>query len=83
MPGSIAANPKPCWKPTVFCYAGVITAHGDVSDSVLIEPVHIEKGAVVRNTILGPNVSVAAGSVIDREHRARQHRQCRLVRCAP
>ncbi|WP_429885973.1 sugar phosphate nucleotidyltransferase [Geoalkalibacter halelectricus] len=38
--------------------------HGEATDTVLIEPVHIEKGAVVRNAILGPNVSVAAGSVI-------------------
>lgn len=40
--------------------------HGELINSVLIEPVHIEKGAVVRDSILGPNVSVAAGCVIDR-----------------
>lgn len=39
--------------------------HGEVIDSVLIEPVHIEKGAVVRGSILGPNVSVAARSVVE------------------
>lgn len=39
--------------------------HGSSIDSVLIEPVHIEKGAIVRGCILGPNVSVAAGSVIE------------------
>lgn len=39
--------------------------HGEVIDSVLIEPVHIEKGAVVRGSILGPNVSIAAGSVVE------------------
>jgi glucose-1-phosphate thymidylyltransferase len=39
--------------------------HGEVENSVLIEPVHIEKGAVVRGSILGPNVSVAAGSVVE------------------
>lgn len=39
--------------------------HGSVTDSVLIEPVHIEKGAVVQGCILGPNVSVAAGSIIE------------------
>ena len=39
--------------------------HGEAVDSVLIEPVHIEKGAVVRRSILGPNVSVAAGSVVE------------------
>jgi glucose-1-phosphate thymidylyltransferase len=40
--------------------------HGEVIDSVLIEPVHIEKGAVVRGSILGPNVSIAAGCVVER-----------------
>ncbi len=35
--------------------------HGKLENSVLIEPVHIGTGAVVRNCVLGPNVSVAAG----------------------
>ncbi|PKN12473.1 MAG: nucleotidyltransferase [Deltaproteobacteria bacterium HGW-Deltaproteobacteria-4] len=38
--------------------------HGEAVNSVLIDPVHIAEGALVRNSILGPNVSVAAGSVI-------------------
>jgi glucose-1-phosphate thymidylyltransferase len=38
---------------------------GDVEDCVLIEPVHIAKGAVVRHSIIGPNVSIAAGSEIE------------------
>jgi glucose-1-phosphate thymidylyltransferase len=32
---------------------------------VLIEPVHIERGARVINSIIGPNVSIDAGSVIE------------------
>jgi len=39
--------------------------HGEVTNSVLVEPVHIEKGAVVRDSILGPHVSVAAGCVVE------------------
>jgi len=39
--------------------------HGVTEDSVLIEPVHIEEGAVVKGSILGPNVSVAAGSIVE------------------
>jgi glucose-1-phosphate thymidylyltransferase len=39
--------------------------HGEAIASVLIEPVHIEKGAIVRECILGPNVSIAAGSIIE------------------
>ncbi len=39
--------------------------HGEVENSVLIEPVHIGHGVVIRNSIVGPDVSVAAGSVIE------------------
>jgi glucose-1-phosphate thymidylyltransferase len=39
--------------------------HGVVINSVLVEPVHIEKGALVRDSILGPHVSVAAGCVVE------------------
>ncbi len=38
--------------------------HGDVEDCVLIEPVHVEQGAHIRHSIIGPYVSVAAGSDI-------------------
>ncbi len=39
--------------------------HGEVVNSVMIEPVHIAEGSVVRNAIIGPNVSVAPGCVIE------------------
>lgn len=39
--------------------------HGEACNCVFIEPVHIERGVTVRNSILGPNVSVANGSVIE------------------
>ncbi len=39
--------------------------HGEVSNSVLIEPVHLAPGVRVVNSILGPNVSVAANSLIE------------------
>jgi glucose-1-phosphate thymidylyltransferase len=39
--------------------------HGTVVDSVLIPPVHIDYGATVRDCILGPNVSVAGGCLIE------------------
>jgi glucose-1-phosphate thymidylyltransferase len=60
-----------CGKPETlletnrFLLAGRHHIHGDVADSVLIEPVHVEEGAVVKNSIIGPNVSIAAGSVIE------------------
>lgn len=40
--------------------------HGTAENSVFVEPVHIEAGAIVRNSIVGPNVSVARGTVVER-----------------
>ena len=60
-----------CGKPETlletnrFLLKGRHHIHGDVLDSVFIEPVHVEEGAVVKNSIIGPNVSIAAGSVIE------------------
>ena len=60
-----------CGKPETlletnrFLLQGRHHIHGEVIDSVLIEPVHIERGALVKNSIIGPNVSIAAGSVIE------------------
>ena len=39
-------------------------SHGEVVDSVLIDPVHVAAGARVSHCILGPNVSIAADSVV-------------------
>jgi glucose-1-phosphate thymidylyltransferase len=60
-----------CGKPETlletnrYLLRGRHHVHGDTLNSVLVEPVHIEKGAVVRNSILGPHVSVAAGCVVE------------------
>ncbi|MCW8893317.1 MAG: sugar phosphate nucleotidyltransferase, partial [Deltaproteobacteria bacterium] len=60
-----------CGKPETlletnrFLLKGRHHIHGEVEDSVLIEPVHIERGAVIRNSIIGPNVSIATGSEIE------------------
>ncbi|MEJ2202032.1 MAG: sugar phosphate nucleotidyltransferase [Desulfuromonadaceae bacterium] len=60
-----------CGKPDTlletnrYLLRGRHYSHGEVYNSVLIEPVHLEKGVVVRNSIVGPNVSVAPGCVID------------------
>ncbi|MFW5955403.1 MAG: sugar phosphate nucleotidyltransferase [Rhodothermales bacterium] len=40
--------------------------HGNVDNSVLIDPVYVGPGAVISNSIVGPNVSVEAGSRITR-----------------
>jgi glucose-1-phosphate thymidylyltransferase len=58
-------TPETLLQTNSYLLVGRHHNHGEVIDSVLIEPVHIEKGAVVRGSILGPNVSVAAGSVVE------------------
>lgn len=60
-----------CGKPETlletnrFLLKGRHHIHGEAVDCVMIEPVHIERGAIVKNSIIGPNVSVAAGSRIE------------------
>jgi glucose-1-phosphate thymidylyltransferase len=58
-------KPETLLESNSYLLIGRHHIHGSSIDSVLIEPVHIEKGAVVRGCILGPNVSVAAGSIIE------------------
>lgn len=60
-----------CGKPETlletnrFLLLGRHHIHGQIENTVLLEPVHVERGAVVKNSIIGPNVSIAAGSQID------------------
>lgn len=60
-----------CGKPETlletnrYLLQGRHHVQGEVINSVLIEPVHIEKGAKVQDCILGPNVSVAAGCLVE------------------
>ncbi len=60
-----------CGKPETlletnrYLLQGNHCVQGDTANSIFIEPVHIEKGAVIRDSIIGPDVSVAAGSVIE------------------
>ncbi|AMV73847.1 sugar phosphate nucleotidyltransferase [Desulfuromonas carbonis] len=60
-----------CGKPETlletnrYLLEGRHHCHGEVVDSVLIEPVHIGYGVTVRNSIIGPYVSVATGSVVE------------------
>ena len=58
-------KPETLLETNSYLLVGRHHVHGEAIASVLIEPVHIEKGAVVRQCILGPNVSVAAGSIIE------------------
>lgn len=39
--------------------------HRDIPGSIIIEPVWIEDGATIVNSVIGPHVSVAAGTIIE------------------
>ncbi len=58
-------QPETLLETNRYLLKGRHYVHGETIDSVLIEPVHIERGASIRNSIVGPYVSVAAGSVIE------------------
>ncbi len=61
-----------CGKPETlletnrFLLQGRHHIHGEVENTVLIEPVHLEQGASVKDSVIGPNVSIAAGSRIEK-----------------
>ncbi len=38
---------------------------GKTYGSVIIKPVHIDKGAIIRNSIIGPNVSIGVGTEVE------------------
>lgn len=60
-----------CGKPETlletnrYLLEGCHHCHGQAVNSVLIAPVHISPGAVVRDSILGPNVSIAADCIVE------------------
>nr|NIS40462.1 nucleotidyltransferase [Desulfuromonadales bacterium] len=63
-----------CGKPETlletnrYLLAGRHHCHGEAIDSILIEPVHVAKGAVIRHSIIGPNVSIAPDCRIERSN---------------
>jgi len=59
-------KPETILESNAYLLRGRHHIHGEACNCVFIEPVHIEKGVVVRNCILGPNVSVAKGCTIER-----------------
>ena len=58
-------KPETILETNAYLLKGRHHIHGTAENCVFIEPVHIEYGVTVRNSVLGPNVSVAAGSVIE------------------
>ena len=59
-------KPETILETNAYLLKGRHHIHGEAHNSKFIEPVHIECGAVIRDSIISPNVSVASGSVIER-----------------
>jgi glucose-1-phosphate thymidylyltransferase len=59
-------KPETILETNAYLLRGRHHIHGDTYNCVFIEPVHIERGVTVKDSVLGPNVSVAAGCVVER-----------------
>lgn len=59
-------KPETLLETNAYLLKGRHHIHGKTHNCVFIEPVHIERGVVVRDSVIGPNVSIAAGSVVER-----------------
>lgn len=59
-------KPETILSTNAYLLKGRHHIHGEACNCVFQEPVHIERGVIVRDSVIGPNVSIAAGSVIER-----------------
>lgn len=59
-------KPETILETNAYLLRGRHHIHGDSYNCVFIEPVHIERGVTVTDCVIGPNVSIAAGSVVER-----------------
>lgn len=59
-------KPETILETNAYLLKGRHHIHGDAFNCVFIEPVHIERGVTLRDCVIGPNVSVASGSLIER-----------------
>lgn len=58
--------PETILETNAYLLKGRHHIHGEVSNCVFIEPVHIERGVTIKDSVIGPNVSIASGSQIER-----------------
>ncbi|OGU01761.1 MAG: nucleotidyltransferase [Geobacteraceae bacterium GWC2_55_20] len=58
-------KPETILETNAYLLKGRHHIHGDACNCVFIEPVHIERGVSLRDSVIGPNVSVASGSVLE------------------
>jgi glucose-1-phosphate thymidylyltransferase len=58
-------KPETLLETNAYLLKGRHHIHGDAHNCVFIEPVHVESGVTLSNCVLGPNVSIAHGSVVE------------------
>lgn len=59
-------KPETILETNAYLLKGRHHIHGETYNCVFIEPVHIERGVTIKDSVIGPNVSVATGSLIER-----------------
>lgn len=59
-------KPETILETNAYLLKGRHHIHGEANNCVFIEPVHIERGAIINDSVIGPNVSIACGSVVER-----------------
>ena len=59
-------KPETILETNAYLLKGRHHIHGEAFNCVFIEPVHIERGVTIIDSVVGPNVSIAVGSHIER-----------------
>lgn len=59
-------KPETILETNAYLLKGRHHIHGETTNCVFIEPVHVERGVIIKDSVIGPNVSIAAGSTIER-----------------
>jgi glucose-1-phosphate thymidylyltransferase len=59
-------KPETILETNSYLLKGRHHIHGNAINCVFIEPVHIERGVTIKDSVIGPNVSIASGSVVER-----------------
>jgi len=59
-------KPETILETNAYLLLGRHHIHGDAHNCVFIEPVHIERGVTLKDCMIGPNVSIACGSIVER-----------------
>ncbi len=59
-------KPETILETNAYLLKGRHHVHGEAVNCVFIDPVHVERGVTLKDSVIGPNVSIASGSLIER-----------------